>query len=299
VRCPRCQRESKDGSVFCPGCGAPLALKPERSARPLDASISLDRRGGVREPTPRGAPWPDGAGFASEPSSAPAAGPTPHPYSPLGPLPDLDRSSWNLGTPVPSREPLFAPLPPVSSAPEPTELDEPAEPAEPVDDTLPDVEVDALEIHLRRPPTWRRVGAWAIDALPFLALLAWAVQAVFGGMAIAKGGPSPDAWRYVELALADAGAITIPLLAGVGILAFVYQTLSHALAGATLGKWILRLRVVGPDGRRPTLRRSAARAVLAAASGLLLGAGLLMALFTESGRGLHDLSAGTWVVEAP
>jgi len=326
VRCPRCQRDSKDGTVYCPGCGAPLALKPEPFTRPLDASVSLDRRGGPREAAVADLPGPELDRARPPPLSAPrasAAPPLPPPAS-LGPLPDLERSSWNLGTLAAAKEPTFAELPapaPAAAASPPTfaplrassaaavraEHEPRVERASvralaaaptPVADSLPDVDVDAVEIHLRRPPTWRRGGAWAIDATPFVVLLAWALKTTFDGLA-ARTGPISDTWRYVELALADGRTITLPLVAGVGILAFVYQTLSHGLGGATLGKWILGLRVVGPDGRRPSLRRSAARAAFAAASLLLFGAGLLLALFTASGRGLHDLSAGTWVVEAP
>jgi uncharacterized RDD family membrane protein YckC len=86
--------------------------------------------------------------------------------------------------------------------------------------------------------------------------------------------------------------------AAVTLAVAVYATLAHALAGATLGKRLLGLAVVGPDGRRPSLGRSAARAGLAILSATLLGLGLLLALFTRSGRALHDLAARTWVVDA-
>jgi uncharacterized RDD family membrane protein YckC len=79
----------------------------------------------------------------------------------------------------------------------------------------------------------------------------------------------------------------------------VYTTLAHALGGATLGKALLRLRVIGPDGGPPSPARSAVRSVLALVSAGLLGLGLLVALFTRSGRGLHDFLARTWVVKAP
>ena len=71
------------------------------------------------------------------------------------------------------------------------------------------------------------------------------------------------------------------------------------MSGATLGKRLFGLRVVSDDGARPSVERCAARAALSAASVLLLGLGLLPALFTRSGRALHDISAGTRVVESP
>ena len=93
--------------------------------------------------------------------------------------------------------------------------------------------------------------------------------------------------------------IVLSVAAGVVVALAVYATLAHALAGATLGKRLLRLRVVGPDGARPTLARSAARSALAVVSAAALGLGFLLALFAPRGRALHDLVARTWVVAQP
>ena len=54
----------------------------------------------------------------------------------------------------------------------------------------------------------------------------------------------------------------------------------------------------GPTGGRPSPGRAAARSGLALLSAAALGAGILLALFTRSGRGAHDVGAGTWVVLA-
>ncbi|ABC80024.1 RDD family protein [Anaeromyxobacter dehalogenans] len=341
MRCPRCHREAGQGTVFCAGCGAPLALVAEPPPRALDASLSIDRRGDARPPgTPpplRGMPPPASAADTFV-FGVPPAPPRP------GRAREVDRSGWDLGPPLGVRQPdaprpqAAAPLAPAADAPEddfefgplpdlrpeparaaprppavfaaapdagPEPLGAPALPADapgrgldaaPIDPI--DVDVDAVEVHLRRPATWRRAASWAIDVLPFAALAIWALQAIAGAVPLAPGEPSGPA-HALDLALRDGGALALPLAAGAVILGLVYQTLGHALAGATLGKLALGLRVVGPDGRRPTLARSAARAALSAASALLLGLGLLAALFTRSGRSLHDLAAGTWVVEAP
>jgi uncharacterized RDD family membrane protein YckC len=136
--------------------------------------------------------------------------------------------------------------------------------------------VDRPVIELRRAPTARRAAAWAIDGLPF-ALLAW-----WSG-----------AWLGADLLL------LVPALAALALAAFTYQLLCTWLLGATLGKWVARLRVVGPDGGRPGLGRSAGRAGAAVLGVVAIGIGPLLALFTRTGRGLHDLAAGTAVVEAP
>jgi uncharacterized RDD family membrane protein YckC len=352
VKCPRCHRESKDGTLFCPGCGAPLALRPDPAPRSLDVSLSLDRRSPDRTPateaplelarteadlTEQLPPWFAGGDEAPAPAVTRPPEPAavrPPPVAALraaAPAPassprlavaaasaDPSSSQWELGAALGGAEPTFAPGALARTA-EPTfaagALARTAEPTfapgplGPVSDArtgpiaggpaasgdvLPDAEVDALEIHLRRAPTWRRVAAWAIDLTPFLALLAFALEWLHAG----SGAGASSLWAAIAAGASDP-AVGPPVAAGVGILYLVYQTLCHALAGATLGKWVARLRVYGPDGRPPSFGRSAARAWLSVASTALLGLGLLLALFTASGRSLHDFLVRTWVVEAP
>ena len=104
-------------------------------------------------------------------------------------------------------------------------------------------------------------------------------------------------------AVADARVEHSDLTALLALLLAVYATLAHALAGATLGKWMMGLRVVGPDGRRPSLARSAARAALGAFSAALLGLGFLLALFTRSGAAARrfelEVQAGMIGVNVP
>jgi uncharacterized RDD family membrane protein YckC len=132
-------------------------------------------------------------------------------------------------------------------------------------------------IVLRRAGRGRRALAWLVDGVPF-GLAAVGLVAWLG---------------------ADDARLVLQALAVVGLASFAYQTLAHGLGGATLGKRLLGLRVVGPDGQRPGPGRSALRAGLAVAGVAALGIGPLLALFTLSGRALHDLVAGTTVVDAP
>ncbi len=93
--------------------------------------------------------------------------------------------------------------------------------------------------------------------------------------------------------------IALSVAAAVALALVTYATLAHALGGATLGKRLVRIRVVGPDGGPPSPARSALRSSLALFSVALLGLGFLLALFTRTGRALHDVVARTWVVKAP
>jgi uncharacterized RDD family membrane protein YckC len=170
--------------------------------------------------------------------------------------------------------------------------------SEPEEEDVPDAVVDRVEVHLRRPATWRRAAAWTIDAGPFVGGVVYLGRSLLATASAALPAPAVGLDGLLDL-LARESDIVLSLAALLALLLAVYATLAHALAGATLGKWMLGLRVVGPDGRRPSLARSAARAALGAISAALLGLGFLLALFTRSGRALHDLLARTWVVEAP
>ncbi len=270
TRCPRCHRESLHPTQFCRGCGAPLLLADDATPPPLQATLDLDRRaGGAEERMSAPEPTPSPKQRSAEParSSERAA---------------LERSSWDLGRPAPPRDTSTRPAAALA----------------PPGDALPEPEVDVLEIHVARAPGWRRAAAWAVDAVPF----------AVGGGALARrlfreagaGLPAPpEGLDGILDLLARERLIAVSVLTMAALALAVYATLAHALAGATLGKRLFGLRVIGPDGAAPSPARSAARSALAVVSAGLVGLGFLLALFNRSGRTLHDLIARTWVVKAP
>ncbi|MEV4372051.1 RDD family protein [Nonomuraea sp. NPDC049637] len=81
----------------------------------------------------------------------------------------------------------------------------------------------------------------------------------------------------------------------------------YALSGHTLGKLVMRLRIVAAGaGRRPAWRRLAVRALVFPLPAFVPQAGIallaldgLSALTDPAGRGLHDRLAGTLVVDRP
>jgi uncharacterized RDD family membrane protein YckC len=153
---------------------------------------------------------------------------------------------------------------------------------------------EAAPVRLRRPAGWKRALAWLLDAVP-LAVLAGVLGALlFPGARPPEAGPL----GLLDFVAREA-ALVLPLGAFLLLAALVYFTLGHALMGASVGKALLGLRVVGPDGERPSLARSAGRSAAGLLSLGLVGLGCLLALFTRSGRALHDWIAGTWVVEHP
>jgi resuscitation-promoting factor RpfA len=298
MRCPRCDREVLRPTAFCAGCGAPLLLGEERPPSPLDAPLDLDRRlrgpveseltaSGVAPPPLPAVRPPAPAPSAREPEPALAGAHSAE-------LAALERSHWDLGrAPVPAEPTMVLAA---ARLPETVTRDPDGEPAEPDRDALPDPEVDALEVHVARAETWRRVAAWALDAVPFVAA-GFALARRFVREAGAALAPPSGMDGLLDL-LARERVIALSVTATVALALAVYATLAHALGGATLGKRLLRIRVVGPDGAPPSPARSTIRSAFALLSAALLGLGFVLALFTRTGRALHDFLARTWVVKA-
>jgi uncharacterized RDD family membrane protein YckC len=148
------------------------------------------------------------------------------------------------------------------------------------------MEVGTVEVPRVRAPAWRRAASWCLDGLLVGAFVGALLLPVLGPL-LGPGG------------LRAARGVAVPALLAVALFAFAYEWLGTALAGATPGLLAAGLRVVGPDGRRPAPGRAAVRSALAIVAAVPLGAGLLLALFTRTGQGAHDLLARTFVVMAP
>lgn len=77
---------------------------------------------------------------------------------------------------------------------------------------------------------------------------------------------------------------------------FLYWWVSIALAGKTIGKALLGLRVVTSDGGILSSWRSALRAVAMPLSYLLFGLGFLGIIVGRERKALHDVIAGSAVI---
>jgi uncharacterized RDD family membrane protein YckC len=105
---------------------------------------------------------------------------------------------------------------------------------------------------------WKRFGALVIDTLLFCAIF-FPVTRIVKGVWIMSA--SDHHW-------ANGLFITDPLCLTFLALMVLYFVLLEGLAGATLGKWMLGLRVVRTDGETPSLARSALRNLLRLVHGL-------------------------------
>jgi uncharacterized RDD family membrane protein YckC len=90
--------------------------------------------------------------------------------------------------------------------------------------------------------------------------------------------------------------VGVLLAVGWALLAGGYFVMFWTGAGQTPGMRLFRLRVVGREGRAPSLGRSMLRAVGTLVAIVPLFAGYLPVLFDDRRRGLPDLLAGTVVV---
>ena len=96
------------------------------------------------------------------------------------------------------------------------------------------------------------------------------------------------------------GGAALAALGLVAVVALLYYWLAEGLFGATLGKAILGIGIVGADDRRCTLKASAIRNALRLIDGLFVYlVGFLVAVFSKYRQRIGDHLAHTRVVEKP
>lgn len=137
----------------------------------------------------------------------------------------------------------------------------------------------AAAVELRPARFSDRFVAYLIDTVPFMVGAVLSVW-LWGG---------PLARPVTGAALSGLGAVWMGLAA-------VWQWAGN-MAGGTVGKKLLGLRVVTADGSPPGAARAALRAGAWLLSTPLANFGFWLALFHPRTRTLHDLIAGTYVVE--
>lgn len=281
MRCPRCQAEVEPGAQVCHRCAAPLRLRDEPSSAPLDRALDLDRRGERRAER----------AFLEETSPAPWRRPGDHvrkaiaaaPGRPVRPPRHTPRL-WTLQAPGTSARP---PGGVAAEAPAPAER--PPEPGAGDFEILGALDPEPAPAAGPGEPRFavaspsQRIASWGVDGL-LAGSLAWLL--VVGG-------------AYAVGARAAPEMLAVPVALLAALAHFAHASLGVALAGRTLGKWMLGLEVVGPDGGHPSPGRAALRAAFSLLSAGAAGLGLLLALLDRQGRALHDRLAGTAVVRSP
>lgn len=142
---------------------------------------------------------------------------------------------------------------------------------------------------------WQRLGAWVIDFILWNIMTLppnIAIQAVTGvTLGSLKPGqtPSPEYLRTM-------GILIVVDLA----IAWLYSALMECSSKqATLGKMALGILVTDEQGQRLTFGKALGRNIATAVSWSLCGVGMVLAAFTDRKQNLHDMLAGTLVVNRP
>jgi uncharacterized RDD family membrane protein YckC len=150
-------------------------------------------------------------------------------------------------------------------------------------------ESESTTVELRCGGFFRRLLASAVDAMVILALSAVMFFLCYVGY---KVGLSAHG-RFITWENATP-LVVLLTWAWIG-LATTYFVVFHGMEGKTVGKWLLRLRVVGPE-RGPISYRHAFLRWLALVGFAPVLLGFLWVLWSREKRGWHDLVARTWVI---
>lgn len=149
---------------------------------------------------------------------------------------------------------------------------------------------------------WKRLGAYVIDYI-----VLWIPNSIVSRMMMSaataealmqnvQNAPSTDPQAVLAAWGALYSAMTPTLLAEVAI-AWLYFAICESSAWqATLGKLALGIRVVDLDGNRISFLRATGRYFAKILSVMTIFIGYLMVAFTERKQGLHDMIAGTLVL---
>ena len=148
---------------------------------------------------------------------------------------------------------------------------------------------------------WKRLAAYILDAI-VLYIPGLVISSLTGSAAIeasfrqaqlqATGNPQAmlDAINHYLTGMMPAYLLGF-------VVAWMYYAFCESSAWqATIGKLALGIRVTDLQGRRLTLARSLARYPGMILSSLILGIGFLMVGWTQRKQGLHDMIAGTLVL---
>ncbi|MPZ19864.1 MAG: hypothetical protein GEV06_18410 [Luteitalea sp.] len=315
MRCPKCQYISFDTEERCRNCGYDLSLvapsaepepdltisrsEPDETSSPADLDLAPEAPSADDSSVPPSVPeLPDNA----EPLDLPLFGEEGARRAPAG-LPPSARAPRSPRRPVVVRGSDAPRSPQDRERPEPTLLSDREEEHEPWEGGLTigrqresysagrfepeshdigDVEQRVDERHELPAPLDRRVVAGLVDAFVLLIIdltVLYLTRRVTG-----------VSWSELRL---------LPLAPLIGFLALLdagYLVTFTAASGQTIGKSIMRLRVVGETSSRVPLGNAIVRAVVYLVSVVPLGLGLLPMLFGSDRRAWHDRITGTRVV---
>lgn len=143
---------------------------------------------------------------------------------------------------------------------------------------------------------WKRAAALFIDSMVvgfayYIVMIAAMLVVGVGAFAMV-GNDNPTAGGAALMGMMGLVYLLYPVVS-----AIYYAGFESSSKQATLGKMAVGIKVVDRDGRRLSLKHALGRWLSAGLNYLTLYIGYLMAAFTDRKRGLHDMVAGTLVVD--
>lgn len=136
----------------------------------------------------------------------------------------------------------------------------------------------------------RRAGAFVLDIIIVLLLASIMGILAFIGYKVGLAA------HHRTVAIDNAAPLAVFLTFGWFLLTTAYFVLFHGMDGRTIGKWLLGLRVVGPERTPITYRQAFLRWLGLVVAIAPFAAGILWILLNREKRGWHDYIARTWVV---
>jgi uncharacterized RDD family membrane protein YckC len=134
---------------------------------------------------------------------------------------------------------------------------------------------------------WRRFVAYIIDGIILV------IIGVVLGIAVGSLIVISRSWSFVDSSGYDCLWDLISLAIGIAY----FAGFESSSAQATPGKAVMGAIVVDSDGNRISFGRAFLRYIGKILSVLILFLGMIMIGFTEKKQGLHDMIAGTYVIE--
>jgi uncharacterized RDD family membrane protein YckC len=138
---------------------------------------------------------------------------------------------------------------------------------------------------------WRRFGAFVIDTLLFY-LVIGGVSAIFLGIVRGTAHGTTETGRDAVLLI-----MNILTILSFAVLWLYYAIMESSSSQATLGKKLFHIKVTDLQGNRLSFGKATARFWSKAISFFILGIGFLITAFTKKKQALHDMMAGTLVVQ--
>jgi uncharacterized RDD family membrane protein YckC len=132
---------------------------------------------------------------------------------------------------------------------------------------------------------WKRFVASLIDGIVLYivqALVGFALGLVIGGAAGEQGAGA---------------AVLVATVAGIVISWLYYAIQESSPKQATIGKQAMGLVVTDMNGEKISFAKASIRSFAKYLSAIILAIGYIMAFFTEKKQGLHDMIAGTLVIQ--